>query len=197
MSSKGLVLVTGANGFIAARTVEAFLNAGYSVRGTVRSKASASGLLAALPDAASSGRLELVEVPDITAPGAFDEAVRGVSAIAHLASPVSFFFTDPEYVVGTAVKGVKSVLESAAKEPGVKNFVLMSSVVAIVGDEPRDYVFTEADWNDQAPAILAELGNKAPGPVIYSVSKVEGEKEFWKFQQEKKPTFTMTTVNPV
>jgi nucleoside-diphosphate-sugar epimerase len=196
MSSKGLVLVTGANGFIAARTVEAFLNAGYSVRGTVRSKSSAAGLLAALPEAVSSGKFELVEVPDITASGAFDEAVKGVIAIAHLASPVSFFFTDPDYVIGTAVNGVKSVLESAIKEPGVKSFVLMSSVVAISGGKPLEYVFTEADWNDQAPAILAELGNKAPGPVIYSVSKIEGEKEFWKFQQEKKPTFTMTTVNP-
>ncbi len=78
MSSNSTVLVTGANGYIAARTVEAFLKAGHSVRGSVRSKASAKGLLAALPEYAS--RLEIVEVPDITAPGAFDEAVKGGSS---------------------------------------------------------------------------------------------------------------------
>jgi nucleoside-diphosphate-sugar epimerase len=79
MSSKGLVLVTGANGYIAARTVEAFLKAGYSVRGTVRSKPSARGLLDALPEYAD--RLEIVEVPDITVPGAYDEAVKGESPV--------------------------------------------------------------------------------------------------------------------
>ena len=58
-SSKGLVLVTGANGFIAARAVEALLNTGYSVRGSVRSLTSASALLRNLPRAAASGQLTL------------------------------------------------------------------------------------------------------------------------------------------
>ncbi len=77
MSDKGIVLVTGANGYIAARTVEAFLKAGYTVRGSVRSKGSAKQLLEALPEYAS--RVEIAEVPDITVPGAFDEAVKGQS----------------------------------------------------------------------------------------------------------------------
>ena len=75
MSQNSIVLVTGANGYIAARTAEAFLKAGYSVRGTVRSKSSAKDLVDALSEYA--GRFELVEVPDITVPGAFDEAVKG------------------------------------------------------------------------------------------------------------------------
>lgn len=73
--SKGLVLVTGANGYIAAKTVEAFLQAGYSVRGTVRSLKSAEEVAAALPEFAD--KLSFVEVPDITIPHAFDEAVKG------------------------------------------------------------------------------------------------------------------------
>lgn len=77
MAHNGLVLVTGANGYVAARTVEAFVKAGYSVRGTVRSKSSAKGLLDALSEYAS--RIEIVEVPDITVEGAFDEAVKGES----------------------------------------------------------------------------------------------------------------------
>lgn len=76
-TTKGLVLVTGANGYIAARVVEAFLEAGYSVRGTVRSEASGKGLLEALPTYAADGRLELALVPDIVKEGAFDEAVKG------------------------------------------------------------------------------------------------------------------------
>jgi nucleoside-diphosphate-sugar epimerase len=49
-----------------------------------------------------------VEVPD-TIEGAFDKAVEGVTAIAHLASPVSFNFTDPDYVINTAVNGTTSI----------------------------------------------------------------------------------------
>ena len=76
MSNKGTVLVTGANGYIAARTVEAFLQAGYTVRGTARSKTTTQGLRDAL--AKYGDKLEIVEVPDITAPGAFDNAVQGM-----------------------------------------------------------------------------------------------------------------------
>lgn len=36
--SKGLVLVTGANGFVGTAVTRAFIDAGFSVRGTVRSE---------------------------------------------------------------------------------------------------------------------------------------------------------------
>jgi nucleoside-diphosphate-sugar epimerase len=194
-SSKGLVLVTGANGYIAARTVEAFLQAGYSVRGTVRSLKSAAAMTQAL--AAYGDRLSFAEVPDITTPGAFDAALDGVVAVAHLASPVSLHFTDPEPVLRTARQGTIGVLESAARTPTVKSFVFVSSIVAIQGsfEEPR--LFTEADWNDTPLKLVAELGKDSPGPLIYAASKVEAEKALWKFRDEHKPSFTMTSVNPV
>lgn len=79
MSDKGRVLVTGANGYIAGRTVEAFLKAGYAVRGTVRALGSAAEVAAALSEYAD--KLEFVSVPDITAPGAFDEAINGALSL--------------------------------------------------------------------------------------------------------------------
>jgi nucleoside-diphosphate-sugar epimerase len=197
MTSKGVVLVTGANGFIAARTVEAFLKAGYSVRGTVRSKVTGEGLVQAISTIPAAGKFELVEVPDITVAGAFDEAVKGVTAVAHLASPVSFFYTDPDYVIGTAVKGTRSILDSAIKESGIKNFVLMSSVAAIRNTGAKPRVYTEADWNDQDPSLVTEQGSKASGAVIYCASKAQAEREFWKFRKERQPSFTMTAINPV
>lgn len=75
MSSKPIVLVTGANGYIAGPVIEAFLKAGYAVRGTVRSRSSADPLVRAL--SAYEEDLEIVEVPDIVASGAFDSAVKG------------------------------------------------------------------------------------------------------------------------
>ena len=75
MTEKRIVLVTGANGYVAGPTIAAFLSKGYSVRGTVRSKKSAKGLVDALSQYGDA--LEIVEVPDIVRPGAFDEAVKG------------------------------------------------------------------------------------------------------------------------
>jgi nucleoside-diphosphate-sugar epimerase len=75
--SKGTVLITGSNGYIASHVVGSFLDAGFSVRGTVRSLNSAKGLQQVLRSYVDSGKLTFVEVPDITVAGAFDEAVKG------------------------------------------------------------------------------------------------------------------------
>ena len=84
------VLVSGANGFIAVWVVKDLLDAGYTVRGTVRSEAKGSHLLKTFKSAVDAGKLELIVVPDITEPGAFNEAVKGVDAIEHTASPFHF-----------------------------------------------------------------------------------------------------------
>ncbi|GKT55847.1 NAD dependent epimerase/dehydratase [Colletotrichum tofieldiae] len=200
-STKGLALVTGANGFIGARTVEAFLLAGYSVRAAVRSQHSAASLLDALPSHAASGQLSTAVVPDITAPGAFDETVRGVTTIAHLASPVDFTNTNAEQVLGTALKGTLGILDSAVKEPGLKSFVYMSSIVAVRGSSPRfqGRVVTEADWNDDAEEALQKAGKDATGHQIYVASKVKAERAFWEFRErnQSRISFSMTAINPV
>ncbi|RGP64011.1 hypothetical protein FLONG3_9710 [Fusarium longipes] len=200
-STKGLVLVTGANGFIGARTVEAFLMAGYSVRAAVRTESSASSLLSALPEDASSGRLSTTIVPDITTPGAFDDAVKGVIAIAHLAASVNFTNRDVDYVINSAVQGTLGILQSATKEPGFKSFVYMSSIVAVRGQAPKhpERGYTEEDWNDQIEDALSEAGAEATGHHIYIASKLKAERAFWEFKEKHadKINFTMTAVNPV
>lgn len=78
------VLITGASGFIAAHTVNAFLRQGYHVRGAVRSERSAAEVKATHKEYAT--QLSLVIVPDITAPNAFDDAVKGVDGVSQLPS---------------------------------------------------------------------------------------------------------------
>jgi nucleoside-diphosphate-sugar epimerase len=90
------VLVTGANGFVAVHTIQQFLQRGYKVRGTVRDIEKSSWLVQdVFKFYADNGSLELVEVPDLGAEGAFDEAVKGMSAIAHVASITNF---DPDQI---------------------------------------------------------------------------------------------------
>jgi hypothetical protein len=83
--SKGLVLISGINGYIAAVTAKHFLDAGLNVRGTARKLASAKEMIEGpLKGYAQAGRFEVVEVPDITVEGAFDEAVKGRVAYCFL-----------------------------------------------------------------------------------------------------------------
>ena len=94
ISSPAKVLVTGANGYLATWVVKKYLEAGYSVRGTVRSLSKSAFLSDKF--ARYGDRFELVVVEDITKDGAFDEAVKGVDAIAHTASPFHYKATEPD-----------------------------------------------------------------------------------------------------
>ena len=96
VSSPAKVLVTGANGYLAVWVVKKYLEAGYSVRGTVRSLSKSAFLTEKFSD--YGDRFELVVVNDITKGGAFDEAVKGVDVIAHTASPFHYKATSPDGV---------------------------------------------------------------------------------------------------
>ena len=96
VSSPAKVLVTGANGYLAVWVVKKYLEAGYSVRGTVRSLSKSAFLTEKFSD--YGDRFELVVVDDITKDGAFDEAVKGVDVIAHTASPFHYKATSPDGV---------------------------------------------------------------------------------------------------
>ena len=80
MASKGTVLVTGASGFVAAHVMNEFLDNGYHVVGTVRSEASAGNVRET--HGKYGDKLSFAIVKDITEPGAFDEAVKGVDGVS-------------------------------------------------------------------------------------------------------------------
>jgi nucleoside-diphosphate-sugar epimerase len=60
----GKILVSGANGFVAVWVVKAYLDAGFSVRGTVRSEKSIAHLQKVFKN--YGDKFEIVIVPDIT-----------------------------------------------------------------------------------------------------------------------------------
>ncbi|KAK6501351.1 hypothetical protein TWF481_009193 [Arthrobotrys musiformis] len=198
MSTKPIVLVTGATGYIAGWVVKYFLDAGYKVRGTSRSKTSAQPLIDTLVSQGySASDIEIYETADITAAGVFDEAVKDVQVIAHLASPVTLDSKDPESVIRTAVEGSVSVLRSAkAHGNNLKTFVNMSSIVSIWDPTVKDKTFTESDWNNFAYPTTQKLGSETPGFITYMASKAEAEKAVWKFRDEEKPAFNIVAINP-
>ena len=94
ISPPAKVLVTGANGYLATWVTKKYLEAGYSVRGTVRSLAKSAFLKDKFGH--YGDRFELVVVEDITKDDAFEGAVKGVDAIAHTASPFHYNSTNPD-----------------------------------------------------------------------------------------------------
>ncbi|KAJ3841297.1 NAD(P)-binding protein [Lentinula raphanica] len=150
------VLVTGANGYIAAWIVRTLLEEGYRVRGTVRTRDKGRALQKIFEKFET--KFEFVVVPDITKDGAFDEAVQDVDAIAHAASPVNFSTEDPQDLIRPAVRGTESILQSASQAGSkVRRIVYTSSVAAILEVDPKPRTFTEENWNNQSVALIRTL----------------------------------------
>jgi nucleoside-diphosphate-sugar epimerase len=79
------ILITGINGFIGSHIADQLLEAGYRVRGTVRSAGKADEVNAALEKKYGSGKLETVIVEKMNEDGAFDEAVKGKCRTSQMA----------------------------------------------------------------------------------------------------------------
>ncbi|KAH9896687.1 NAD-P-binding protein [Cubamyces lactineus] len=198
--SSGKVLITGANGFIAAWAVKSFLDAGFSVRGTVRSPSKAEHLKTIF--SSYGDRLELAIVPDMAADHAFDEAVLGVDAIVHTASPVHLHADKPEDMIDPAVNGTLGVMRSATlpnQRLSVKRIVFLSSCATVyTRNAPEPRVYDESCWNDADVQEVEEKGRDASPHAKYSASKVLAEKRAWEFYEEKKAElpWDFVVVNP-
>ncbi|KAG6884850.1 hypothetical protein C0993_007783 [Termitomyces sp. T159_Od127] len=190
------ILVSGANGYIAIWVVRRFLEKGYAVRGTVRSVDKGRYLENYFKS--YGDKFEVAIVEDITKEGAFDEAVKGVDAIAHTASPFYLNAGSVDELVKPAVNGTVSILRSAQKNgSGVKRVVVTSSTAAIL-QAGVDKVFTEADWNELAVTEIKEQGDTAPGMTIYRASKTLAEKAAWEFYNTNKANlkWDLSVLNP-
>ncbi|KAH9991105.1 hypothetical protein BJV77DRAFT_962959 [Russula vinacea] len=146
ISPPAKVLVTGANGYLATWVVKKYLEAGYSVRGT------------RLPQrkfAQYGDRFELVVVEDITKDGAFDEAIKGIDAIAHTASPFHYKSTHPT---------------ACPIFPECSPYLALRTQYypdLIIPAYPGATFFNESNWNDAAVETVKTKGSEAGSVAIY------------------------------
>ena len=187
MASTELVLVTGATGYIATHIVQQLLQAGYRVRGTVRSlknEEKVKPLYELCPEA--NDKLELVEC-DLLDENCWDDAVKDCVYVLHTASPVpNANPKDEDEVIKPAVDGTMFVLRACQKAGTVKRIVLTSSIAAIIHKKnSENKLFTEKDWT--------ELHD--PTITVYSKSKTLAERAAWNFIKQTEE-MELVTINP-
>ncbi|WP_296680498.1 aldehyde reductase [Novosphingobium sp.] len=176
-----LVLVTGASGFLGAHCVQQLLEAGYRVRGTLRSlnDEQKNAHVRALGGASGGGRLELAQA-DLLHPQSWRDAVAGCDYVLHVASPFPAAIPDDsDIVIRPAVDGTLNVLRAIASDKGrtVKRVVLTSSIAALfAGRDQMQKVWDEYDWGT--------LNDPAKPVDPYPASKLMAELAAWEFVAE-------------
>lgn len=153
------VLVSGGSGYIAGFLIRQLVAEGWTVRTTVRSLARESGVRTLL--AVDNSRLTFFEA-DLNADAGWAEAMAGCSHVAHVASPLPAGVPkDANELIVPARDGALHALR-AARDAGVRRFVMTSSVAAIAYGRGRGvHHFTEADWTDPSkPGISAYIQSK-------------------------------------
>ncbi|KZP19348.1 NAD(P)-binding protein [Athelia psychrophila] len=189
--SQPLVLITGVTGFLAQHVVAATLNAGFRVRGTIRSPSKANGLLEKFPKNFETAVVEDIATSDLT------DVIKGVTYVLHTASPYTFasITNGEEQLLKPAINGTLNVLR-AAKKAGVKKVVITSSFAAMLNEPAggawRDYEYTENDWY---PSTYEEAAREGAEPgMVYSAGKKLAELAAWDFAKEN--NMALVVLNP-
>ncbi|MFL2890622.1 MAG: SDR family oxidoreductase [Candidatus Pelagibacterales bacterium] len=163
------VLVTGASGFIGLHCIAQLLQAGYQVKGSLRSRAREPEIRNALSKVVNAeNRLEICEL-DLLKDDGWDDAVSGCDYVMHVASPLlDREPKDQDEIIRPAHEGLMRAIKSSVRNK-IKRFVMTSSFSAIGYGHVKD-VFDESHWTDTTQKIGA-----------YNKSKAIAEKAMWDY----------------
>jgi dihydroflavonol-4-reductase len=181
------VLITGISGFIARHCAVEMLNAGYAVRGTVRSLARSADVSTSLARHADVSRLSYAQA-DLGSDEGWNAAVAGCAHVLHVASPFPAKQPrDEQELIRPAVQGTLRVMRAAAAA-GVERLVQTSSMAAVMygHSRARTAPYTESDWTQV----------ESPGVTAYARSKTLAERAAREFMTHDHSGLRYASVNP-
>ncbi|KAF2164370.1 hypothetical protein M409DRAFT_25249 [Zasmidium cellare ATCC 36951] len=195
---KPLLLITGASGHLGFRVLVLALQAGYRARIALRKPEQAERIKNSPSARPYTADIEAVQVPDVIATGAYDEAVKGVQHIIHIASPMPTKLEHQkedwqELYFEPATKGTLSILAAAAKSPSVKTVIITSSVGILRVPESKD----RAGPNDLIPRPSVEAASKLETPgEAYIMSKVLAHHAGTEFVSQNEVGYSLIRILP-
>jgi nucleoside-diphosphate-sugar epimerase len=190
MTDQGLILVTGATGFVGKWTILELLRVGHNVRGTVRSLGRGDEVRATIAGELGQGtldRLELVEA-DLLDDKGWTEAMLGVTTVMHIATAIRADEPkDQSLVIRPALEGTQRVLRFA-NAAGIKRIIMTSSIATVGyghGQTSGRRVYDET--------YFTNLDNMR-WTWAYCVGKTKAEQFAWAFAKEH--GINLTTIHP-
>ena len=120
-------------------------------------------------------RFEVVEIKDLAKPGAFDTAVKGCSAIFHVASPADLSKSAEDFM-RDAVEGTQSILNSALEfgGPQLRSFVQLSTASTCTHPPPKNRLYTEQDVSWKLDPQKTDIANEQGMPQQWSLKETDG-----------------------
>jgi nucleoside-diphosphate-sugar epimerase len=181
------VLVTGGSGFVASHVIVQLLQAGHTVRATVRSAAKEETVRQMMRDAGvEMGERLTFAIADLLSDAGWAEACGGCDYVMHVASPMPV--TAPKHkddLIRPARDGVLRVLK-AARDAKVHRVVFTSTCGAIYYGHPlRKEPFDETSWTNLNGEMSA-----------YVKSKAIAEVAAWDFIKAEGGALELTVINP-
>lgn len=189
MASSQSVLLTGVTGSLGAVILEQLLANGNPVTAVLRSfQNSKSPLEKSYENEVAAGKLQFLEIPDMTVPNAFHAAAKGAEVIMHVATPLAKE-NILEEMIKPADQIIDNVLKAATASSTVKRVIVTGSIVSVFSflhfmEGPK--ICTEADFND---ITLDEALTQFP--LSYTYSKTSSEKKAWEYMHKSPQHFDL------
>ncbi|KAF9269130.1 NAD(P)-binding protein [Marasmius fiardii PR-910] len=171
----GTVLVTGGTGFLGSHTIAQLLDRGLPVRAVARS---ATKLQQIFPDAGD--QLETVEIESLLAD--YTEALKGVSAVIHIASPTVASGASAKEIFQGIYEGTLNIVRQAISS-GVKKIVTTGTY-----SSPLDEIISEDFGATHKP------DEQTPGDA-YQTAKRLVDRKIWEIAREH-PDVDFTIILP-
>lgn len=216
--SDGPVAVTGASGYIGSHVVKNLVEAGYTVRATVRdaTREDKTSYLSVLNES-GPGSVEIFSRDLFKAhEGVYDDVFAGCAAVFHVAADLgsdpSYGERDAQRVFDGCTTSTKGVLDSVEKAGTVKRVIYTSSCAAIMGlreggRNASGYEYKDDDWAGEGPYDTIEARwtvkdrkTGEPKPLWrlerqpYAMGKVEAER--YAYAWGERTGIDVVSVNP-